>query len=236
MYIYDDLTPALKDILLNFTRGYTLWVSFEVDASKVDGIREKWIETCGTNLPAWKRQDRKQKGLPNAWAAAAPVLGYPNKRQVILMATEQALDFPESDLGRQKWIRRLPEFSDFVMVREARERGDCAWTWRIQERVLGLLEKQLVAMVKAGDRSAVATETRHMAALYPMFGGVRRQLARMIKSSGKLWAATQPSPWPGQTADKLPMMIGFKGRQRPGKEEAGSSGGKCDNDRREFKQ
>jgi hypothetical protein len=215
MYIYDNLTPALRDILLNFTRGYALWVSFEVDACKVEGIREKWIETCGTNLPAWKRQDRKQKGLPNAWAAAAPVLGYPNRRQVILMASDEVSSFPESQLGREKWNSRPPEFSDFVMVREARERGDYAWTWRIQDRVLGLLEKHLVSLVKAGDRSAVAIETRQMAELYPMFGGVRRQLARMLKSSGKLWTATQPSPWPGLSADKLPMMVGFKGTRRP---------------------
>jgi hypothetical protein len=209
MHIFDNLTEALKRILRAFMSGYTLWVSFEVDASKVDGIREKWIETCGTNLPAWKRQDRKQKGLPNAWAAAAPVLGYPNKRQVILMATERALDFPDSDLGRQQWNRRLPEFSDFVMIHEARERGDYAWTWRIQNRVFGLLEKHLISLVKAGDRYAVASETRHMAALYPMFGGVRRQLARLLKSSGKLWVATQPSPWPGLIAKDLPKMIGF---------------------------
>lgn len=215
MYIYDNLTPALRDILLNFTRGYALWVSFEVNACKVEGIREKWIESCGTNLPAWKRQDRKQKGLPNAWAAAAPVLGYPNRRQVILMASDEVSSFPESQLGREKWNSRPPEFSDFVMVREARERGDYAWTWRIQDRVLGLLEKHLVSLVKAGDRSAVAIETRQMAELYPMFGGVRRQLARMLKSSGKLWAATQPSPWPGLSADKLPMMVGFKGTRRP---------------------
>ena len=214
MYIYDNLTPALRDILLNFTRGYALWVSFEVDACKVEGIREKWIESCGTNLPAWKRQDRKQKGLPNAWAAAAPVLGYPNRRQVILMASDEVSSFPESQLGREKWNSRPPEFSDFVMVREARERGDYAWTWRIQDRVLGLLEKHLVSLVKAGDRSAVAIETRQMAELYPMFGGVRRQLARMLKSSGKLWAATQPSPWPGLSADKLPMMVGFRGTRK----------------------
>ena len=210
MHVCNDLTSALRRILNNFIKGYTLWVSFEVDASKVDGIREKWIETCGTNLPAWKRQDRKQKGLPNAWAAAAPVFGYPNKRQVILMATEQALDFPDSDLGRQKWNRRLPEFSEFVMVREARERGDYAWTWRIQNRVLGLLEKQLVTLVKAGDGRGVGRETRQMAALYPMCGGVRRQLVRMIKSAGKLWVATQRTPWPGLTANDLPKMGGFK--------------------------
>lgn len=214
MHIYDNLTPALRDILLNFSRGYTLWLSFEVDESKVESLREKWIETCGTNLPAWKRQDRKQKGLPNAWAAAAPVLGYPNRRQVILMATEQALNFPESDLGRQQWVRRLPEFSDFVMVREARNRGDYAWTWRIQNRVLGLLENRIFGLVKSGDRFAVTSEARQMAALYPMFGGVRRQLARMLKAAAKLWTATQPSPWPGLTAEQLPMMIGFKGTRR----------------------
>jgi hypothetical protein len=214
MRVYDDLTTALQGILFQFTRGYSLWVSFEIDASKLEGIRQKWIEECGTNLSSSKRQDRKQKKLPNAWAAGAPVIGHPAKRQLILMATEHALAFPDSQLGREKWNGRLPEFSDFVMVREPRDRGDYAWTWRIQERVAGLFEKNLVGLVKAGDVQGVSRETRSAVAFYPMYGGVRRQLARMFKSSRKLWLAAHKTPWPGADPDKLPMMIGFRGKRK----------------------
>src|SRR6185369_243252 len=118
---YDDITPALQGILLHFTRGYPLWVSFLVDADKVDGIAAKWSENLGTTLPAWKRQDRKEKQMANAVALSAPVLGMAHKRQLILMATEHALKMPASTAWRrEKWQSRLPEFSEFVIVHEAR--------------------------------------------------------------------------------------------------------------------
>lgn len=208
---YDDITPALQAVLLHFTRGYTLWVSFLVDLDKVDGIAAKWSENLGTTLPAWKRQDRKEKQLANAVALSAPVLGMPYKRQLILMVTEHALKMPESTAWRrEKWLSRLPEFSEFVMVHEARERGDSAWTWRLQERVAGGLEKHLTTLVKTGDASAVGRETKHWAKLYPMYGGIRRQLRRILNGGRKLWMATAKSPWPGNDPDTLPMMIGFR--------------------------
>ncbi len=38
---------------------------------------------------------------------------------VMLMATEHALTMPKaSDWSREKWLTRLPEFSEFVMVHE----------------------------------------------------------------------------------------------------------------------
>ncbi|WP_035418866.1 hypothetical protein, partial [Ferrovum myxofaciens] len=84
---------------------------------KVGGIAEKWAEAYGTQLPAWKRQDRKGKNLATAVALAAPVISRPGMRQVILMATEHALTMPKaSDWAREKWLTRLPEFSDFVVV------------------------------------------------------------------------------------------------------------------------
>ena len=49
---------------------------------------------------------------------------------------EHALTMPKaSDWSREKWLTRLPEFSEFVMVHEPREGAEYAWSWRIQERV-----------------------------------------------------------------------------------------------------
>lgn len=208
---HDHITSALQSILLNYAKGYTRWVSFAIDVKKVEGIGEKWAETLGTRLPAWKRQDRKQKQLANAVALSAPILSTPNKRQIILMATEHVIGMPENTpWRRERWLTRLPEFSDFVMVREARERGDLVWTWRLQDRILGGLESHLTSLVKAGDASAVRQESGHWTRIYPMFGGVRRQLRRTLNSARKLWTATVRSPWPGAVPEALPMMIGFR--------------------------
>ncbi len=212
---YDDITPALQSILMHFTRGYPLWVSFIAEAQKVNALGEKWAEAYGTRLPAWKRQDRKQKGLANAVAFSAPVLSHPGQRQVILMATEHALQMPEASVWRrEKWETRLPEFSDFVIVHEPRERGDYAWTWRVQARTVGLLEKHLVAQIKAGNAYEVKRATEQWVRLYPMYGGVRRQVRRMMSGGAKLWTATMQSPWPGPDPKALPAMIGYRSTQR----------------------
>jgi len=211
MKIYDDLTPALKSILLHYTRGYTRWISIKTEASKLKAIDAKWAEAYGTHLAAYQRQDKKQKGLPTAVAVAAPVLGEPDAVEVILMATEFASSIQLGPFTREKWHIRLPEFSKFVIVHEPRERGDYAWTWRIQTIDLGLLENHLTALVKTGDPSKVAREAYHWTRFYPMFGGVRRQLRRALKSGQKLWGSLfKDRTWPGPDPDQLPAMGGFK--------------------------
>ncbi|MBV8656585.1 MAG: hypothetical protein JO142_02050 [Burkholderiales bacterium] len=224
MKSYDDLTEALQAILLHYSRGYTVWVQIETTADKLPALREKWAEQYGTLLPAWKRQDRKQKGLPNVVAVAAPILSRPGKREVILMSTGDALRQSDaSPFAREKWLQRLPEFSEFVLVHEPRPRGDYAWTWRLQERVAGGLEKHLKTLAKAGDAVALGAETHHMVKLYPLFGGVRRQIRRVLHSTRKLWLASRRGDWPGPDPDHLPAMIGFRRGGQVAKEDAGVS-------------
>ena len=211
MKIYEDITPALKAILFHFIKGYTVWTSFIVEDEKVEGIACKWAEVYGTQLPSWKRQDRKQKQLPTAVALAAPVIGKPGQKQVMLMATEFAVKMPENTpWAKEKWLTRLPEFSDFVVVHEPREGAEYVWSWRIQDRVLGGLENHLNTLVKGGDAGQVRHETQHWTRFYPMYGGVRRQIRRMYRGASKLWQATRKSPWPGQDPEKLPVMVGFR--------------------------
>lgn len=209
---YDDITPALQAILRSWSTGGTqCWISFLIGSEKIDGIDKKWTDDLGIRLSADKRRWRRNKGFPTAWAASAPVLGKPHLREVILMASEVALSAaPDTPWGRENWHTRPPEFSDFVMVHEPRDRRDYAWTWRIQNRQLGLLEQNLVAIVRGGDGAAVAEAAFHLVRIYPMFGGVRRQLRRLLNGSRKLWAATRGSNWPGPNPDTLPMMVGFR--------------------------
>ena len=211
MKVYDDLTPALKTVLLHYTNGYTRWVSIKTTPEKLSSLDAKWAEAYGTHLAAYQRQDKKQKGLPTGVAVAAPVLGEPDTVEVILMATEFASSIQLGPFTREKWHSRLPEFSKFVIVHEPRDRGDYAWTWRIQTIELGQLEKHLTSLVKTGDPVKVAYEAHHWTHLYPMFGGVRRQLRRALKSGHRLWTHNfETRPWPGPDPDNLPAMVGFK--------------------------
>ena len=216
MKVYEDLTPAMKAILFHYIRGYTMWSSFEVDEEKINGISNKWAENYGIHLPSWKRSDRKVKALPTAVGLAGPVIGKPGRLQVIVMATPFAgAALPNSPWAREKWIKRPPEFSDFVMVREPREGSGYVWTWRIQEHVMGGLEKYLTMLVKACDAAQVRHEASHWVRFYPMFSGIRRQIRRLYRAASKLWLATQKSEWPGPNPEDLPQMGGF--RKDPGK-------------------
>lgn len=211
MKIYDDITKAMQGILRSYSTGDTVcWVAFQTHQEKLDSIREKWLENYGTGLSAEKRRYRKKHGLPTAWGAALPVLGSPHKSECILLVSEEALSMKDGPFSREKWSSSPPEVSDFVMIKEPRDRRDYAWTWRLQNRTYGLLEQHLTALVKAGDAPGVYQDTNHWIRLYPMFGGVRRQLRRLLNGGRKLWMATQDSQWPGPDPDKLPMMVGFR--------------------------
>lgn len=204
-----DLTQALEVILRHYQRGYTLWISFKTDANKLQGLSEKWAVDYGARLAAYQRQDKKQKGLPTAVAVAAPVLGEPGKAEVILMATQFAQAMEAGPFSREKWKDRFPEFSRFVMSREDRGGGKSALTWRIKNTEFGKIQHFLAVLAKQGDSTMLAVESRKFL-MYPMFGGVRRQLRRALIGSAFLWAVTQKErPWPGPDPEYLPMKIGF---------------------------
>jgi hypothetical protein len=130
--------------------------------------------------------------------------------ECILLATGEALDAKVGPFSREKWITRSPEVSDFVMLKEKKERGDSMWSWKIQNKQLGMLEQNLIALVKSADASRVAIASHHMVKFYPMFGGIRRQLRRVLIGASKLWLATMKTPFPGPDPNALPAMVGFK--------------------------
>ena len=213
MKVYDDITPALQAVLMNYGRGYTRWISLNIKREKLAALDEKWAEQYGTRLAPYQRQDKKQKGLPTAVAIALPVLQDPEKLEVILMATAFASTIQLGPFSREKWRVHFPEVSKFVMIREQRERGDSALTWRIQERDLGLIANHLTTLVKAEPEN-VGAVTRQIVALHPMYGGVRRQVRTMLNSCRKLWhACHKDRGWPGPDPEHLPMMIGFRPTQ-----------------------
>lgn len=209
---HEHLTDALRTIQFNYLRGYTCWTSFVVDSEKEPAIAEKWAEIYGTKLPSYIRQDKKQKGLPTAAAVSAPVIGSQNKRELILMATEHARKIHVGPFVRETWETKLPTFSVFRLTQDVRPRGDYTLTWKLNDRTIGLLEKNLALIVRTGDAAGVRKEVDQWIRFYPLFGGIRRQLRRAISGAARLWELTQKSPWPAHDPENLPAMVGFKSR------------------------
>ncbi|MFN3862051.1 MAG: hypothetical protein ACK4R2_11355 [Roseateles sp.] len=211
MKLIDDKTTALHHILQCRVRGYECWTSFTIDLEKLEAKRRQIEEQFGTRLPPWKRQDRKQMGLPTGVAVAVHVTGEPMKRQVVVLATDLALRAPAgSPWTRERWRQNPPEVDCFVMVKEPRVRGDFAWTWKLQERTYQRLAHLLTTAVKRGDAHEVDLHCRTWVRLFPMVRGVRRQMRGLIRSAEKLWTATQRREWPTLTSDLLPAQIGFR--------------------------
>lgn len=208
---YDDMTQAMNYVLRLWSKGdAACWVGFEYPVNRLDVLSEKWAESYGTRLSPERRRWRRVKGLPIAKAVSMPVLGEQGA-WAMLLGGEGANIFPEGPWGREKWLTRPPEIADlYVMVKEPRNRGDYAWTWKLQDRQIGLMSAHLTELVKSGDASAVRHYTNRVIGLHPMFGGVRRNIRRLFTSAKKLWTATWKTPWPGPDPDKLPAMVGFR--------------------------
>jgi len=213
MHIHEHLNPALQSILLNWTRGYHCWtVTPPLPRTKAESILQlKWPERYGTQLPAWKRQDRKARGLPSALSLGAPVVSMPEHVQCFLMATPRALLVPAaSPFAQEAWATRCPELSEYVLIHEPRHDKQYAWTWRLQESTMLGLERRLATLVSTGQGHVLANETAQWVRFYCAYGGVRRQLRHLLRSYAKLWNAKYQSGWPGPDPERLPAQIGFK--------------------------
>jgi len=207
---YEDITTALQAILLNVTRGYRYCVVEEVRADKVPGIAEKWIDNFGTTLSPARRHARKRAGLPNAWACSMPVPGAPHKRLLVLLRTEADLSklAPESPWRREKWRDRI-EIGDYIIAIDKRDRGDYAYTVRLSPSCMRRLESWYRELAgRSLDQLRIQIE--HDVRYYPAFGGVRRQLRRLIRGYAKLYQARLKKPWPGPDPESLPTIGKFR--------------------------
>jgi hypothetical protein len=97
------------------------------------------------------------------------------------MASHLALNaHPASPWAKQVWKPPPPECDIYVMVHEPPERGDYAWTWRLQQHAMNSMSRHLTSLVKSGDASAVRSHIEWLFKYLAMFRGVRRQAKRML--------------------------------------------------------
>jgi hypothetical protein len=217
MKIYQHQTDALLAILLMWTRGYRYAVVFEVRNDKLAPIAEKFAENFGTNLPAWKRYERKRKGLPNGWVCAMPKAGFPGTSIVVLMASFETLDnlAEASPWRREKWrpAERI-EIGDYrIAPQDKRDRGDHGDTIKLTTRTITGLESYWRALASQGQFDKIVDESWRAVQFYALFGGVRRQLRRLIRSYKKLYEARLKKPWPGPNPEALPSIGSFRKAQ-----------------------
>lgn len=211
MKTYDDLTTGLQAVLLQVTKGYTRAVTFEIKHEKVPALIEKWGDSYGVNLPGWKRTERKRAGLPNAWAAVLPVPGAMHLARAVLLRTDTDLSkLPaESPWHREQWSNHI-EVGDYTVARDQRDRRDYTTTIKLTTRCLHGLEAHWRSVANV-SLDQLVTEVTAAVRFYPMFGGIRRQLRRLIRGYVKLWAKRRPDrPWPGPDPEALPTIQAFR--------------------------
>ena len=214
MKIYRHQTDALRGILMMWSRGYRHAVVFDVRNEKLDGLAQKFAENYGTLLPAWKRHERKRRKLPNAWVCSMPKSSYPNHSIVVLMAAFETLDNLASDSPwrRERWrpADRI-EIGDYrIAQNDKRDRGDHADTIKLTKRAIAGLENHWRALASQGQFDKIADEAARAIQFYALFGGVRRQLRRLIRGYAKLYEKKRGSKWPGPDPEALPTIGKFR--------------------------
>jgi hypothetical protein len=218
MKIYEHQTDALRAILMMWTQGYRYAVTFETKNEKLDALSLKLSENYGTLLPAWKRYERKKKKLPNGWACAMPKASYPGQSIVVLMASFASLDHldPASPWRRERWQPAdKVEIGDYrIAQNDKRDRRDHADTIKLTARTLSGLENYWRALASQGQFDKLADEASRAVRFYTLFGGVRRQLRRLIRGYAKLYQARLKKPWPGPDPEALPSIGRFRSGAR----------------------
>jgi hypothetical protein len=214
MKIYRHQTDALRSILMMWTQGYRYAVTFDAKTEKLDALASKFAETYGTELPAWKRYERKRKKLPNGWACSMPKASHPGQSIVVLMAAFDSLDHldPASPWRREKWIpAERVEIGDYrIAPRDKRDRRDYADTIKLTTRTLSGLENYWRALAAQQQFDKLADEAWRAVQFYALFGGVRRQLRRLIRGYKKLYEARLKKPWCGPNPEALPSIGQFR--------------------------
>jgi hypothetical protein len=214
MKIYRHQTDALRAILLMWTQGYRHAIVFEARDEKLDSIALKFSEVYGTELPGWKRYERKRKKLPNGWACSMPKASHPGQNIVVLMAAFETLEHldPASPWRREKWqpAEKL-EIGDYrITPNDKRDRRDHADTIKLTTRTINGLENYWRALASQGQFDKIADEAWRATQFYALFGGVRRQLRRLIRGYQKLYQARLKKPWPGPNPEALPSVGSFR--------------------------
>lgn len=209
-------------LLKTVPRGYFFWTTGVTTREKLDQLAERFAEEYGTRLGAPKRYWRKQNGLANALAVAAPLED--EKWRFYLIANEGIGPIWEKEKKTLKDARSVPVMwgEDYMMrqTRKPREHGGGVhWSWWLTPQVKNQIEKYLVSLAKEGS-TQIATQIllQHRR---PMHSGIRSQVTEMQRCGHRVWTKCWPNrPWPGPDTDRpLPIVAGYKPTETPSERE-----------------
>lgn len=206
---------ATAGIARDHRRGYPLHVNIEIDDFKLSSKLQQWRDELGTHLPGWKRQDRRDRSLAVATVhtLVAP-LAPQGKVMVVLMASEHALKMPAaSPWAREAWRAGPVAVGPMVLAPLARG-THTSWSWKFQERPAHAMAQHLRALVLAGDAAGLRHELLCIRTIYPLHGGIRRQVLRMLASAERLWTQVHCRTWPLADMAPLPALTRFQSERR----------------------
>jgi hypothetical protein len=112
---------------------------------------------------------------------------------------------------REKWQpAKMVEIGDYRLTpKDKRDRGDYADTIKLSKRTLSGLESHW-RMLSSQHPEQLSEEAVRAVTFYSMFGGVRRQLRRLIGGYKKLYERKFKADWTGPDSERLPMIGGYK--------------------------
>jgi hypothetical protein len=143
-----------------------------------------------------------------------PKAGFPGISIVVLMASFETLDklAQSSPWRREKWRPADKiEIGDYrIAPGDRRDRGDHADTIKLTTRTITGLESYWRALATQGRFDELAQDAARAVRFYALFGGVRRQLRRLIRGYKKLYEAKLKKPWPGPDPEALPTIGKFR--------------------------
>jgi len=94
-------------------------------------------------------------------------------------------------------------------LKNKRDRRDYADTIKLTKHTISGFENYWRALASQGQLEKIADEAARAVQFYAPFGGVRRQLRRLIRSYKKLYEARLKTPWPGPDPESLPSIGRF---------------------------
>lgn len=198
MKIYKSTLDAIRGITQQNSHGYPCWVIFQVDESKLDGIKKKFAEAYGTQEPPHRRQARVKKNIPNAVVLAAPVRALTGKFDVILLATSNAVkQQADSVWCKESWRTDLIHFARFQQKRvQSMGKNALVMSWVIEAAELAAIDVYLTNLLRTNPSQYhnAVIDTLHA---NPMVGGVRKQLRKVLRGH-QAWCRAIGKPFPSR--------------------------------------
>lgn len=209
--LHRNQTMAMQSILLSMGRGYTWHTSGLISVDKAEGLIAKFDERYGVGKAKLSlkrratRQSRtaRESGVTTARQSATLVI-HPTTTEThfrwVLLATGP-LEGESMQNGLLPSTRLV--WHHYQLTQVPKPEG-VTWTWRLTRQHKTEFEGWFIKAGRSGRKGEFEGLLR-IARNYPMFSGVRNQVAHAIKRGVYVWNRQHPDD-PISEQPKLPVM------------------------------